>query len=461
MLLLEVLFYVLVLIVTGVLMYYKQASETSSTNNQQADNNLFDEQEAEVVKKEMPVKMSTDNLIKEDLSSPAKKHSREDSLTVKSNESIFDEIMNTTINDDEMVDDIKMVIEKSPIEKKRDRILEEILTTEESYVKGLRTLEENYLKPIKEILQKETFDLIFNDIAIIKGVNENFLQELKKIYFGVDGLSCLAVAKLMLHYAHSFKLYTRFIGNYGIAVSTLEEEKKKNGKLRKMLDKIAEKLSDEATVSSDFTIDGHLVLPLQRIPRYQLLLQQLKEFTDHNDESFVLIENALSLIKEIASELNNRQLEYSNIHKSLELGETFKLKDFFIPTRRLLYYFEGDNEVNYKRSNGKTGILDLYVFTDLLLLNRRSGFLSKQEFIFAPHSKDDNSSTDTLELEEDTLNQTLILTCTFKPGTKTEPRVLEMYFEKNPDQYNKVKQAIEAMMENQTSRKSVSSRSSI
>ncbi|KAG2392546.1 hypothetical protein C9374_011271 [Naegleria lovaniensis] len=396
-------------------------------------------------------------------------HDRSDSLqdlSVKSSELIFDEIMNTVpviaSQDDERVSFDKLAEKKTPLEKKRDHILEEILSTEESYVKGLRELEEAYLKPIREkkLLSKEVFDMIFNDIAIIAGVNENFLSELKKLYFG-DKLQSYNVAKLLLHYAHSFKLYTRFIGNYGVAVTALEEEKKKNNKFKKFLEEISVKLGEESTTARDFTIDGHMILPLQRIPRYEMLLQQLKDVTPSGDESYGLIENALLLIKEIASGLNMSQLEYSNIHKSLELSETFKLKDFFIPTRRLLFYFEGEDGINYKRSNGKRGIMDMYVFSDLLLLNRRnSKFLSKQEFIFSPHSKDDNSTTLYLDMEESIISKTITLTCTFK-SDKVEPRVLEMYFDSKPEQYDRVREAILVMLdlERQSRRSSVASSS--
>ena len=329
-------------------------------------------------------------------------------------------------------------------------------------MKGLRELVDGYLKPIREkkLLNKESFDLIFNDITIIVGVNENFLTELKKLYFGEDGLQSIDVAKLLLHYAHSFKLYTRFIGNYEVAVTTLEEERKKSSKFKKLLEEIATKLSEESTTARDFTIEGHLILPLQRIPRYQLLLQQLKDVTPTTDESYSLIEQALSLIKEIASNLNMSQLEYSNIHKSLEIGQSLNLKDFFIPTRRLLYYFEGDDCITYKRSNGKRGVADLYVFSDLLLLNRRnSKFFSKQEFIFSPHSTDDNSTTLYLDLEADPENLSITLTCKFK--SEKEPRVLEIFFDNMPAQYERVKEAINVMLdsEKQSRRSSVSHKS--
>ena len=155
-------------------------------------------------------------------------------------------------------------VEKTEKDKRKDYILEEILSTEESYVKGLRTLQNYYIQPIREkqLISGEHFDVIFGDVAIIAGVNESFLAELKKLYFG-EGLKGNNLAKLLLHSAHSFKLYTRFIGNYGIAISTLEEEKKKNKKFRKFLEETTMKIQEEVMSNSDVTIDGHLVLPLQ------------------------------------------------------------------------------------------------------------------------------------------------------------------------------------------------------
>ncbi|KAL9651606.1 hypothetical protein ABK040_001551 [Willaertia magna] len=286
-------------------------------------------------------------------------------------------------------------------EGKIDKILEEFLKTEENYVEGLQDLQNYYIQPIKEsnVISIEKFQSIFNEIEIIIGVNQNFLLELQNIY---KDFNLLQFANLLLHFGHSFKLYTAYIGNYETLLQTLQEEKLNNTNFKSLIQNLEENLRNEKVNDRrDLSLAGFLILPLQRIPRYQLLLTELLSKLDKTHLAYETLQKAKELIIEIAFELNSRQLEYTMLFKYLELVQTFQLKDFFLPNRKLLFVFEREKEIVYKRTNGKRGVLDMYIFSDLVLLNRRSGFLPKQEFLFAQHSMDVDNLTNQMSLVED------------------------------------------------------------
>ena len=69
------------------------------------------------------------------------------------------------------VEEERIKLEKS---KHRERVIQELLTTEETYLKQLENLNEYFISPIREkqLMQSKIFDLVFPvDINIIRNIN--------------------------------------------------------------------------------------------------------------------------------------------------------------------------------------------------------------------------------------------------------------------------------------------------
>jgi hypothetical protein len=74
----------------------------------------------------------------------------------------------------------------------------------------------------------------------------------------------------------------------------------------------------------DFT-----VMPIQRIPRYVLLLQQVIKYTETSHPDYANIERALRTVEEIASYINTKKKEY-------DLNERVSMvQSCFVPRVRL------------------------------------------------------------------------------------------------------------------------------
>lgn len=166
--------------------------------------------------------------------------------------------------------------EMKKMNEKRKNILSEILTTEEYYVKGLIILTGVYKKQIeqKKIVDPKILKIIFQDVEIVNNVNQNFLEELRKIYEKEKSMIRnldshqqqqvqSSLGELLNTYAHSFKLYSSYIAGYKKAAATFSEEKKKNKKLCKLLDSIKQLLKQQGERITN--MESYLVTPIQRI----------------------------------------------------------------------------------------------------------------------------------------------------------------------------------------------------
>jgi hypothetical protein len=86
--------------------------------------------------------------------------------------------------------------------------LDEILSTEETYVKNLEMLTEIYVEPLKNFLTKEIHEKVFNEIKIILGVNTKFLKDLTQVLKNSKEDELLAkLGNFFKISSQSFKLY--------------------------------------------------------------------------------------------------------------------------------------------------------------------------------------------------------------------------------------------------------------
>lgn len=99
----------------------------------------------------------------------------------------------------------------------KEQAVEELLTSEMSYLKQLEVLMKFFIKPIRtrRLLSKEDFETLFANIETIYNVNGELLNELKK-----DGINVGLAFKNM---APCFKLYSMYAYGYKNAMDLLQQ----------------------------------------------------------------------------------------------------------------------------------------------------------------------------------------------------------------------------------------------
>ncbi|KAF9577115.1 hypothetical protein BGW38_007882, partial [Lunasporangiospora selenospora] len=111
------------------------------------------------------------------------------------------------------------------------------------------------------------------------------------------------------------KMYSFYINNYDNALRVLQTQmtqSKTKKKMKEFLRRCARHPNH-----SQLGLQGYLLLPVQRIPRYKMLLQDLLDNTWREHADYADIATALEQITDRADEMNERKREYENHEKVL------------------------------------------------------------------------------------------------------------------------------------------------
>jgi hypothetical protein len=150
-------------------------------------------------------------------------------------------------------------------------------------------------------------------------VNQQLLAELQKT--AAEG----TIGKVFKTMGHFLKLYTVYINSYEQAHELFGKlTKKENKQYSKFQDFLQQAFLDPILKKNNF---GSLhILPVQRVPRYVLLLKAALEVTADNHPDFNDLKEALDIVSVIAKFVNEskRTNEESNI--LLELSSKIKNK---------------------------------------------------------------------------------------------------------------------------------------
>eukprot|EP01039_Chlorochromonas_danica_P007393 gene7393-8178_t len=192
--------------------------------------------------------------------------------------------------------------------KKRSFVIQEIITTELTYIERLKLALEYVITPLRtmKILDQsdiaEQFDL---------------LEKIYKLHtnVSVDGSSSqnLKFVELFNEMAANFDIYTNYLVNYEPAMQRRGYLLTSN---RRFADFIAKMEKDPLVNQS---LESLLILPVQRIPRYRLLLEQLLKYTPESHADYNTVKYALDKICALASYNNEAIRARENKNKIMNV----------------------------------------------------------------------------------------------------------------------------------------------
>mmetsp|Transcript_16673 Transcript_16673/g.42641 ORF Transcript_16673/g.42641 Transcript_16673/m.42641 type:complete len:574 (+) Transcript_16673:163-1884(+) len=199
----------------------------------------------------------------------------------------------------------------------RNQIAQEILTTERSFVRTLHVIVDCYKRPLieEEILPRKHIDAIFSNIEDILSINEDILKALELRLADWNAQSCLG--DVFLRLVPILKQYQTYCSNYRSAITLIEQKRDTSSKFDLWLkNKFTE-------LNLGLPLTSLLIQPIQRIPRYKLLFEELYKNTyeDHKDRT--LLEDTLERIKHVADYVNESVREHQSMEKLIELKKKF------------------------------------------------------------------------------------------------------------------------------------------
>ena len=175
------------------------------------------------------------------------------------------------------------------INKKRGFVVKELLATEQTYVDNLEIVIKQFIDPIKDnqYLDEEDIKGQFLIWESLTCLHKELKKELDK-ELELKEIHEVRVGSIFKLFGAFFKMYKQYLSNFEPALTRRAELMCTNKEFETLIEN-ARKMPE----CKGLDLEAYLVTPVQRIPRYRLLLQELLQRTpeshvDYTDLSFSL-----------------------------------------------------------------------------------------------------------------------------------------------------------------------------
>eukprot|EP00732_Lithocolla_globosa_P003747 Lithocolla_globosa_v1_NODE_3138_length_1755_cov_5.524706.p1 type:complete len:559 gc:universal NODE_3138_length_1755_cov_5.524706:1709-33(-) len=198
------------------------------------------------------------------------------------------------------------------METKRGMIAKEMLATEESYVASMVVVTDLYYLPLRNghkndnpILSDEDFFTLFSNWIDIFRLQQSLLKSLKE---RVSKWSkSQTIGDLFSKQASSFKLYTQYVNNYDRAMTIYSQLTQRKEFLA---------LTNDAKRSprhKQTDLMAYLIMPIQRIPRYLLLLTELLKNTPETHQDRKFLQKSVEEMGIVATHVNVQKKSFDDM----------------------------------------------------------------------------------------------------------------------------------------------------
>eukprot|EP01102_Stenamoeba_stenopodia_P002030 TRINITY_DN11817_c0_g1_i1.p1 TRINITY_DN11817_c0_g1~~TRINITY_DN11817_c0_g1_i1.p1 ORF type:complete len:974 (-),score=215.38 TRINITY_DN11817_c0_g1_i1:308-3229(-) len=241
----------------------------------------------------------------------------------------------------------------------RENVAREIFTTEDGYVKSLTLLKDVFLFPMNVMgfVTSPWLQGMLANVQVIINYSQLLLSKLKPRVDNWNPRQCLG--DIFLQITNFLKVYTQYVKAYNQSLGELRKLKQE-AKFMQFL-----KTAGKHPGVDKMEINSFLIMPVQRIPRYEMLLKDLLKHTDPSHVDYNNLKDASVSVAEVAAYVDEKKGEAENIYKVLELQDLFgsSFADLAKPHRRFVY----ENLVLVLVKN-KSEERKLVLFNDILVL---------------------------------------------------------------------------------------------
>ncbi|KAM4529512.1 pleckstrin homology domain-containing family G member 1 isoform 1-T1 [Fundulus diaphanus] len=239
-----------------------------------------------------------------------------------------------------------------------DRVVQEILDTERTYVQDLRSIVEDYLECISNqsrlALSSEDKGSLFGNIRDIYHFNRDLLHELEKC-----NADPVAIAECFVSKSEEFHIYTQYCTNYPRSVAVLTECMR-NKALAKFFRERQESLRHSLPLGS------YLLKPVQRILKYHLLLHEIANHMEKDTETYEVVQEAIDTMQRVAWHINDMKRKHEHAVRLQEIQSL--LTNWKGPD--LIGYGELVLEGTFRLQRAKNE-RTLFLFDKLLLITKK------------------------------------------------------------------------------------------
>jgi hypothetical protein len=248
---------------------------------------------------------------------------------------------------------------------RRRQVVDELLSTEREYVSKLRKIRD-YLVPVQKqnIVSEGDFRSMFVPFEMILKINDTFLKELTGLLGEHQAHDTYDIGGLFVEHKEEFKLYNIYINDYPTFIQKFESEMEKNRKFYDYWTKLPE-FSRISLVDISKVISNYFITPIQRIPRYQILLQELKKNTPTDHPLYESLSVGLVIIREIAEYCNLKKMEKECMNRVIDIAKELRDQSISKPMRYIMYEIPQCKKVEIKKKDKHARI---YLFNDMCMI---------------------------------------------------------------------------------------------
>jgi len=286
----------------------------------------------------------------------------------------------------------------------RCQLVQEFVSTERTYVTNLGIVKTVYMMKMVNVkwLTKEEYNLLFANLQDIVNINSSLLNDMQgKVREVNDKAEDAMMGALFKANAEGFVQYAKYVNNFDDSLKVLEElQSRKDAK--KFFDGILETHQGQL-----LDLGAYLIMPVQRLPRYELLLRELRKFTPSFHPDSEAIDEALAKMKVVNAKINEMKRDEETKQKWLKIKESLTADKVHSPaTNELL---PGFNKVHvlFRETVVETSVskshklhkgskidkllrkvkMTIFVFDDMILFTEKKGkkFNIKYYVIYDEH----------------------------------------------------------------------------
>eukprot|EP01122_Echinamoeba_exundans_P007650 TRINITY_DN2399_c0_g1_i1.p1 TRINITY_DN2399_c0_g1~~TRINITY_DN2399_c0_g1_i1.p1 ORF type:complete len:704 (-),score=122.41 TRINITY_DN2399_c0_g1_i1:6-2117(-) len=223
-------------------------------------------------------------------------------------------------------------------ERMRTTAATEIFTTEKGYVTSLQVLMGLYMHPLmiaigtpNEILTKQEFNEVFPNVELIINLNKELLRMVQE---RIDQWHPhQKIGDIFLKLAAFFKMYSAYCEDYEKAITRAKQLQREKPRF----DTFLKKADSMKNINDGLDLASFLIKPIQRLPRYILLLDALLKYTPEEHPDRVSLTDALSKLQTVTSHVNEAMRNAARMEQLVAIENRFGMTlNLIQPDRRFI-----------------------------------------------------------------------------------------------------------------------------
>ncbi|XP_045577945.1 FYVE, RhoGEF and PH domain-containing protein 4 isoform X7 [Salmo salar] len=205
-------------------------------------------------------------------------------------------------------------------EQKLYKIANELLLTERAYVARLHLLDQVFCARLTQEAGKGLFPVdvvrtIFSNISSIHTFHSQFLLPDLETHMGQWSESP-RLGDVMQQHAPFLRMYAEYVMSFDHAMELLRVWTERSAPFRNIIQDI-----QSQEVCGSLTLQHHMLEPVQRLPRYEMLLRDYLKKLPDDDSDHSHAEKSLQVISMAATHSNSAIRQSENLKKLLEIYE--------------------------------------------------------------------------------------------------------------------------------------------